>query len=509
MDKSKILAYNMPYMNESQTPKAIFFWTLVALFWLTASLIIGYAFGYRFNMERGIFVYAGSVTLKTTPQMVDVYINGVLMPSKNFNRINSSYHIGGIKPGSYFLEVKAPGYQTWSKNISIHSGISTEFWNVVLTQSSYAREDYESPGIQKFFISPRKNLAAFSQQIENNFMVKIFNPGTLEMNQVFLADDYVFTNDEKENIEWSPQAHRIIIPAIKDGEKNYFIVTLETGEILNLKEITDQGNLSHSRWDPKNKDVLFYMSDNNLFRIDLKEPENKKEIAQHISSYDLSPKGLFYFQLPEGIIYKTSFDGTDTPTQITTSGPESISENAYQIIVYDEDRIVFIGKNKNLYIYNKGKEGTYFHQISNNATGSQFSDDGKKLLFWNDNEIFTYFVRKWEVQPIRNEDESMSITKFSDAIKNVQWTRDYEHVLFTNNNKIKLIEIDNRDHRNMMDVLSLNDNSSLLVNNFTDNKLYYTEKNEQGQNSLHAIYFPERTTFFENLFPTETATQAQ
>jgi dipeptidyl aminopeptidase/acylaminoacyl peptidase len=497
-------------MNESQTPKAIFFWTLVVLFWLTAGAIIGYAFGYRFNFKSGIFVYAGSITLKTTPQEVDVFVDGILMPSKSFNRLNNSYHIGGVRPGNYLLEVKAPGYQSWSKKISVHSGISTEFWNVVLSQDSYAREDYESAGIQKFFISPRKNLAAFSQQVENMFFVKIFNPGTLEMTQVFAADDYTFTTDDKENIEWSPEAHRIIIPAVKDGQKNYFIASLDNSQAeVNLKDLTGDNNLSHCRWDPKNKDVLFYMSDDKLYRLDLNDLTTKKLAAENIASYDLSPKALFYFQLPEGIVYKTNFATTDTPEQITTSGPANMNDSSYQIIVYDEDRIVFLNQSHNLFIYNKGEEATYFRELSGNATGSQFSDDGKKLLFWNNREVSAYFVRKWEVQPTRNEDELMSITKFSDTIGNVQWTRDYEHVLFTNNNKVKLIEIDNRDHRNMMDVLSLNDNTAILVNNFTDSKLYYTEKNEQGQNSLHAIYFPERTTFFQSLFPAGTNTAVQ
>jgi len=124
-----------------------------------------------------------------------------------------------------------------------------------------------------------------------------------------------------------------------------------------------------------------------------------------------------------------------------------------------------------------------------------------KFLFWTDKEISVYFARKWDVQPVRTENELMSITRLTDPIQNVQWTRDYEHVLFTNDNKIKMIEIDNRDHRNMMDVLSLNDNSSLLVNNFTDGRLYYTEKNDAGQNALHTIYFPERTTFLQGFFP--------
>lgn len=501
-------------INQSQIPKTIFFWTLVTLFWLTAAILIGYAFGYRYSFSKGIFVYAGSITLKTTPQNVNVYINGVLMPSKSFNRLNNSYHIGGITPGDYLLEVKFPGYQDWTKRISVHSGISTEFWNITLAQNSYAREDYESAGIEKFFISPRKNLAAFSQQVDDIFFVKIFDPGTLEMIQVFAANDHKFTNDNKENIEWSPQAHRIIIPSIQNesNEKNYFIAPTEDLEMetLNLKDLTGATNLSHVRWDPKSKNVLFYMSDNNLFRLDLDSLEEKKQVAENISGYDLTPKSLLYFQLPEGITYETNFEGTDSPSQITTSAPEDMTDSSYQIIVYDEDRIVFLNKSHELYIFNNGEEGSYFRKISDSAIGSQFSDDGKKLLFWSEHEIGAYFVRKWEVQPTRAENELSSITKFSDKIQNVQWTRDYEHVLFTNNNKVKMIELDNRDQRNMMDVLSLNDNTSLLVNNFTDSKLYYTEKNDQGQNSLHAIYFPERTSFFETLFPsTETTVEAQ
>ena len=94
----------------------------------------------------------------------------------------------------------------------------------------------------------------------------------------------------------------------------------------------------------------------------------------------------------------------------------------------------------------------------------------------------------------------MPITRLLNPIQNVQWTRDYEHILFSNDNKIKMIEIDNRDHRNMMDVLTLNE-TGVIVDNFTDGKLYFTDKNEQGQNVLHSIYFPKQTTLLQNLFP--------
>lgn len=478
--------------------KSIFFWTLVVLFFITSTALILYAFGYRFSPSRGVFVYGGSITVKTTPQDVNVYINKQLMPGGKISRINNSVHIDGIDPGSYLLEIKAAGFKTWSKKIAVHSGVSTEFWNIVLAKDSYAREDYNTPGIEKFFISPRKNLAAFTQTEGDNFVVKTFDPSSLEVKGLFAANDYVFTNNAKENIEWSPQAHRLIIPVLKkdSGEKNYFVVTLDTGETINLAELVGEGNLAHVRWDPDTKNALFYMTDNKLVRIDLDSPQDKKLIAQDIASYDLSSKGLFYFQLPEGLVYQTNFTGSDTPKQITTASPANMGDPNYQMIVYDEKRIVLHNENNGeLYIFNQGETDTYFQELAKNAHGSQFSDDGKKLLFWTDREISAYFVREWEVQPTRVENETQLITRFAGEIKNVQWARDYEHALFTIDNKIKMIELDPRDKRNMEDILTLNGNDSLLISNFTDSKLYFTEKDDQNQTNLHSIYFPERATF--------------
>ncbi len=488
-------------MDETPLSKRIFFWTLVALFWLISAIIIGYAFGYRFSLEKGIFIYGGSITVKISPENANVYLNGVLS-SGSFSFLNNSYHISGIKPGKYFLEVKADGYQDWSKNIVVHSGVSTELWNIFLVENSYERENYASAGIGKFFIFPQDNLAAFSEQIEEKFAVKVLDLKSKEVQSVFSSDEYVFTDDDNENIEWSQQSHRLIIPVLKNGQKNYFIADLEKNqEALDLKNVLQLDNLSRVRWDPKNKDTIFCMSENNLYRIDLNNIQDKKIVAGNVASYDLSQKGLFYFRLPEGIVYRTSLDTFESPAQITYSAPDNMSDNSYKIIVYDEDRITFLNKNRDLYIYNKGQEKTSLKKLASGANGSQFSDDGKKLLYWTDNEIFTYFARVWDLQPMMAEDENMSITRLSSPIKNVQWTRDYEHVLFVNENKAKIIEIDNRDHRNMMDVLMINSDKPQLVDNFKDGKLYFTDKNEQDQNILYSIEFPRQTSLLQGFLP--------
>jgi len=144
----------------SKKIRKIFFWLLVLFFIATTPVIVFYARGYRFNFQQGIFIYAGGITIKSNPQKVEVFIDGKPSPRKKTNLINNSYHIDGIRPGEYLLEVKADGFNTWSKKISIHSGISTEFWNIVLTKEDNNRETYQAPGIEKFYISPDRKMIA-------------------------------------------------------------------------------------------------------------------------------------------------------------------------------------------------------------------------------------------------------------------------------------------------------------------------------------------------------------
>jgi hypothetical protein len=98
----------------------------------------------------------------------------------------------------------------------------------------------------------------------------------------------------------------------------------------------------------------------------------------------------------------------------------------------------------------------------------------------------------------------MMITRFSEPIKNVQWTRDYEHVLFTNSNNIKMIEIDSRDHRNMSDIVQLNVQNPFAINNFADSKIYFTDRSADGQTILNAVDFPEKSSILRALMPRRT-----
>ena len=246
--------------------RKIFFWLLTLLFLVTASMVIFYAFGYRFNLEQGIFVYTGAITIKSSPQKVDIYIDGKRVSNKKTNYLNNSCHINGLRPQEHLLEIKAPDYHTWSKKVAVHSGISTEFWNVLLAKKDYSREKYSASGIEKFFISPKNKRITYIQNEKDSgeFLVKILNIETGLSENIFSSLEYKFSSDNMENIEWSPQAHRIIIPAEREKLKYYFIVDTETKLAVNLKDIIQTDEPRNVRWDPSHKDFLFYLSDKNL-----------------------------------------------------------------------------------------------------------------------------------------------------------------------------------------------------------------------------------------------------
>ncbi|MCK9378920.1 MAG: DUF5050 domain-containing protein [Candidatus Moranbacteria bacterium] len=489
--------------------RRIFFWILVVFFLVTAPLMILYTIGYRYNTGRGIFVYSGSVTVKSIPQRVNIKIDTDDASERKFNFLNYSYHLDGIRPGEHSIEISLPGYHTWTKKTSVHSGLSAEFWNVFLVKNEYIKETFSSPSVDDFFISPKNKEIALVQNKKdtNDFIVRILDTNKDLAETAFSSSEYSFSKDKRENVEWSPQGDKIIIPvekldltagaspvskkvvadSQKVGQPNYFIVDINSKESINLEDFSQKKNLQKVRWDPNSKNFIFYLSENNLYRIDLNDPANNKLIAENIYGYDLSNSSVYYLKRDNNIIYRSRLQDGESVEQITNQSINNVDGNGdFRMIVYDEDRISIVTNGK-LYIYNNGEHENYFYQLKENIDGAQFSNDGKKLLFWDENEIFVYFTRDWDTQPIRLENEVKSITRFSKKIKNVHWFSDYEHIIFSIEGTVKIAETDLRDRLNIEDILQLKNNDPKIVFNFSEDFLYFNDFQESDISQLSYI----------------------
>lgn len=493
--------------------RKLFFWLLVLLFFIVAPLVVLHARGYRFDTKRGVFVYSGSIALKTNPQNFQLLINGQSNDSKQLNRINSSYNITGLLPSDYEIKISQDGFSSWSKKTDVHSGLSSEFWNIILVRDNYERTSFEAENVDRFFLSPRNDFAAYSQKSDTDLVVKILNLSSQKTEKDFSFPSWKLASENrKENIEWSPEQDYLSVPVEKDvvvedtaslkakktlsqpeirteKQYNYFIADINSGATFNLNDFLGKSNIRNVRWDPKDQNYVFFLDGGDLFRANILNINDVALIASEVTSFDLSRDEVYFITSPNNLLFRSSLDGRSRRDQVTSYFPdlENIIE---KMIVYDDSRIGFIDTDKNLYIYNKGEKDTYFRKLGSSIEGMYFSDDGKKVLFWSDYEISAYFTRAWEVQPIRDEDDLTEITRYSEAIKNVQWFKDYEHAIFSTGRWTKIIELDGRDRRNCADLINVNTETPFIRYDNSLEKLYFTDVQE-GKIIIQSIDFPE------------------
>lgn len=481
-------------------PRPLVFWLFVAGFFVTAGLVLMYTFGYRFSPERGVFVYTGSLTIDSNPQTAEIKIDGTTVPQNRLGILNSSAHVPGLAPGEYQIEVSAPGYHPWQKKVIIESGKSTEYWNVLLTKEDPAPATL--PGTAeaiRAFASPQADLIALAKQHGNDLAVLTYETDTGLGEQVFSLPGAHLLGENQDGLEWSPQAEKLLIPVERAGFREYYLVDIETKQATLIPSITQDGRRKYPRFDPNDRATAIYLDNQTLYRLDTRATALVPQpVHSGILTYDISASQIYMLN-SGGIISR--FPLSNTPStesvQITTSSVPADAANEYSLVVYDESRITILEPGSgHFWLYNRDMEPQLQSLRESGIRGTQFSDDGKKLLFWSDNEISVAFPRDWEVQPARVAGTTQQIARFTTPLHFVQWTKDYEHVLYALEGNIKIAEVDSRDRRNITDFLNLPQTPFQVFSRFEEDNVYVIKQGTENEDRLLQIAFPEAVTLF-------------
>ncbi len=482
--------------------RRLFFWVFVIMFLTTAPLAVLYSQGYRFDQYKKIFIHSGSITVKPIPSSVSIFLNGENRPSSALDIINNSITINGLRPGNYSVRISAEGYEDWEKNVEVHSGVSTEFWNVFLTPRDVSPTELSSDGAEKFFTSPfGKNVAYFKKNGNNLEIWSVAVKSNLPT-LVYSETDLDFSNDPHDNIEWNSKEQMMIVPVVQNGESRFLVVdsAKQQNPIFLSQEASNLFNIGKVRWNPGNQNEIYFSakadenSQSNLYRVAL-ETNRPETIIEGVKAYDLSNNAI-YFLRQNNILYKSDLDGKNEKQIILSSLDFSNDDTNLRLIAYDDDRQAVVSDGGELFVHNSGGDSVEFlKKISDSAKGVQFSNDGKKLLYWGNNEIGVFFLRKWDVQPRREENEIQQIIRFSSPIDNVFWYRDYEHIFFSTQNAVKIIELDSRDHRIISDVMKYN-SEKFMGSYDSSNGIYYFLDDVNGMKKIFFFNIPEQIGFF-------------
>jgi hypothetical protein len=485
--------------------RTVFFWSLVFLCLATIAGITLYSFGYRYRFDRGIFVYTGSVSLKVNPtDNLTITLDGNPVNVKA-STINGSFHLTGIRPGLHHIRVSADGFQAWEKEVPVSSGVSTDFWNILLIRNNYPETTIVShPNIDKFYPSPDQKRIAYSVQDDDEASVHTFDLTTGEDTRVFSRNDRFFASDDTENIEWSPKGDAITIPLFSssavDSQREYFIISLSDPTqgfpATNLKDIADFTDARDLRWTLQTSEALIFLDGTTLKSVSFQEPRITRSLAENVSSYELSGSTLYTFESPNFLVWQAPLDHPENRTQITVQAPHNTHDgDSFSLIVYDASRLILLDHSaKTLTLFNNSPTQPVFVTLPQPITGAQFSNDGKKLLYWNELEVGVYFLRNWEAQPTRHENQSYEITRFSQPIRFVQWARDYEHILLATPLGMETIELDNRSRLSQKVTFDSVDPIRQITPAAAQSRLFLLQAHQnEGSTTttLSSIIFPE------------------
>jgi len=252
---------------------------------------------------------------------------------------------------------------------------------------------------------------------------------------------------------YSWQKNLEVLPTLVTEARNIFLFPKQIEQELVAKNVTST--------------IEYYLSS--------AEERRKESQAQNMASstagWLLKNDNLFYVSENNFILYRTDLSGS-IKEQISKEALPA--QKAYQIISHDGKTFLVLSPKGNLYWLNP--ETDIFEILGNRIKNVQISSDNKKILYATDNEIWALYLQDILIQPYKKAGDKELITRYAQPISQAIFYPDGEHIAFVVGEQIKIIELDDRDSRNIVDFFQT-PNPQIYFDQ-KNNYLYYFTQNQ-------------------------------
>jgi len=439
--------------------RVLYIFFLLAFF-ITTPLVMFYAAGYKFSFSMSHpfnIQKTGMLILDTEPKGAKIYLNGESQQfflnkifGKNEGHITTPAKIKNLLPGEYDVRISLPGYWDWQKKLTIKAGESTYAEDVYLFRNNLPIplliED-----IKESAISPNRKFMA----VKTAATIKIIDLD----NEEIISFDH---GTDGSPILWSADSKKIIV--------NKYLYNVNK-EKTDLNKITEAKAIDF-KWD-YNSNKLYYLN-----------PENGSFSIKSYDFFTLSTKTLFTsvsmdeiidFFIKDGNIYVLNKINDSTRLNIynqknLTASIELLDSNDYSFINIDNNYLNLLNKNLHkIYLINPRSN----FQIEEIIDANRISWINEELyIAANDFEIWLNNLKT---------KERILLTRISSPINEAIWHPSNNYVIFSTDNYISTIELDDREKRNVTELIKLEQINSMTYNK-KGNALYFKTKinNQEG-----------------------------
>ncbi len=446
----------------SKKTRRIIFYIFLILFIGLAITITLYALGYNLSLQKKPLTVTGAFYFKSQPKKADIFIN-------EENRGTTNKFIGGMNPGQYNIKISKPGYSTWKKKIEVEPKIVTKISDILLIPKEINLEKTIDYKVKNFYIS---------QNSEKAIYLTAPKP-TLRLID-FLKKTDVQIYPDKENqfllpalsslsqIKWSSHNQNLLLN-FKDNSL-YALNLNNSNQITNIKASTfHKYNFKDVTFHPTDPNKIYFLDKNTIYLLDITE-KSIERILYDVLSYTIYENKILYLSKSNGVLFKADLD---------TSSFEKIAEfplfKSEENITIISDKLIMLGEK--LYLFES--EANIFKNIGTQVESYIFSENKEKFLFKTNNTIKIIWLEKSTDDIFRNKYEIETIASYpNNIIKNIAWfTETNKHIIFVLDNKIKIAELYNSNHRNIMNIISSLEKPEIFFNKYNNYLYILSEQN--------------------------------
>jgi hypothetical protein len=381
----------------------------VLVFLILTPILVLFTRGYEIDWKTRTFVKTGVFVVRTLPTKAQVYIN-----NKKINGVTPET-IRFLLPGNYDVSVQKADYQTWTKKLHITAQFAT-----------WINEGRDF--ITLFFSQPKnaKTIPASNPTVSNDGteliyadagQIKSYSVGNLDEDKLGATTDLTSRINFGPNLTWQ-----------KAGQTFDLLKSIENLPL-------DAKAISKAQTDGKQ---IVFVANGSLYTISDEVP---LMIDKDVSGFTLDGDSVWY--VTGTALKQYNLSSNNSVTAINTLPISATSQ------VIRGGGKSFLVLNNSLYTIND-----FLEKIYDNVVFVNFDNDANKMLFGNFNEILTYDSQKKTTELILR-----SISQVLNPVIN-SYTG---YVFFVNEGKIKAIELDGRDHRNIYTILSINQDTDKYI----------------------------------------------
>lgn len=365
----------------------------VAIFVIATPIAALYALGYKYDIHTGQITKTGSLVIRSEPRKAQVYLNDVLQDKTTDTTIRF------LLAGDYVIKVSKDGYQSWTKRLNIKNGLVT-----------WANQDREF--ITLFYSTAKK---------ESEQAISLALPDKNNTNAVVVTNNQInLYNPDRASSQVISGSTPIFTPPTSLPEKSslYYILRYATAKAWSTEQITASRHLE------ANDNYAALLSGTDL----MQSKNGQIELfANNVSGFTLDNEHVWYAQ-GRKIMHANWNLGVIEEVATLPFEPTNAK-------IIRGGQYIFAVLDNTLYMINEQAD-----EIYRGVDYAYWDDNTSQLVFGNKNEALVLEPKNLRID---------LIIRSTSTIGQPTINQKTGYLFFINENKIKAIELDGRDHRNV------------------------------------------------------------